>query len=139
MKLRNKVLLILGLGFIGLSTSFYFISRYLLIKSYVALENQQVNQDVQRVLDILSVNLGNISRQARDYSRWDDSYQFIVDRNKVYIDSNYTNDHLANLRLSASIYINTSGQVIFSQGVDFNLNKEVPVSPTLLSELSPSN
>ncbi|MEW6497345.1 MAG: CHASE4 domain-containing protein, partial [Cyanobacteriota bacterium] len=139
MKLRNKILLILGFGIFGLSTSFYFISRALLTNSYIALENQQVNKDVQRVLDILSTNLDNISRQTRDYSRWDDSYQFIVDENQDYIESNYANDHLANLRLSVSIYVNTSAQVIFSQGVDFNQKKEVPASQSLLSQLSPSS
>ncbi|HEY9725899.1 MAG TPA: CHASE4 domain-containing protein [Chroococcales cyanobacterium] len=139
MKLRSKVLLTLGVGLVGLSTSFYVISRVLLTKSYVALENQQVNKDVQRVLDILSTNLDNLSRQARDYSRWDDSYQFILDRNQTYIDSNYANDHLANLRLSAAIYVNRAGRVIFSQGVDFNQNEEVPVSQTFLSELSSSS
>lgn len=139
MKLRSKVLLTLGVGLVGLSTSFYVISRVLLTKSYVALENQQVNKDVQRVLDILSTNLDHLSRQARDYSRWDDSYQFIVDGNQTYIDSNYANDHLANLRLSAAVYVNQLGRVIFSQGVDFNQNKEVPVSQAFLSELSSSS
>ena len=139
MKLRNKILLTLGFGLVGLSASFYGISRFLLTKSYIDLENQQVNKDVQRVLDILSTNLDNISRQTRDYSRWDDSYQFIVDGNSVYIDSNFTNDHLANLQLSAAIYLDTSAKVIFSQGVDFNRNQEVPVSQSLLSQLSPSS
>jgi twitching motility protein PilJ len=139
MKLRSKVLLILGLGFAGLSTSFYFISRALLTKSYIALENQQVNQDVQRVLDILSTNLDNLSRQARDYSRWDDSYQFIVDGNQAYIDSNFANDHLANLRLSVAIYVKTSAKIVFSQGVDFNKKKEVLVSKAFLSQLSSSS
>jgi twitching motility protein PilJ len=138
MKLKNKVLLILLLGLAGLSTSFYFISRALLIRSYVALEAQQVNQDVQRVLDILSTNLDNLSRQARDYSRWDDSYQFIVNKNTSYIDSNFANDHLANLRLSAAVYVNRSGKVIFSQGEDFIQKKEVPVSQAFLTQLSPS-
>jgi twitching motility protein PilJ len=139
MKLRNKVLLTLGVGLVGLSTSFYLISRNLLNKSYIALENQQVNKDVQRVLDILSTNLDNISRQARDYSRWDDSYQFIINRDSTYIDSNFTNDHLANLRLSAAIYINNSGKVVFSQGVDFNQKKEVPILQSFLAQLSPSS
>ncbi|HEY9833050.1 MAG TPA: CHASE4 domain-containing protein [Stenomitos sp.] len=139
MKLRNKVLLSLGVGLVGLSTGFYLISRTLLTRSYITLENQQVNKDVQRVLDILTTNLDNISRQTRDYSRWDDSYQFIINRDSTYIDSNFTNDHLANLRLSAAIYINKSGRVVFSQGVDFNQNKEVPVSQAFLAQLSASS
>lgn len=139
MKLRSKVLLILGLGLVGLSTSFYAIASALLTNSYIALENQQVNKDVQRVLDILSTNLENISRQTRDYSRWDDAYQFMADGNKAYIDSNYANDHLANIRLSVAIYLDTSAKVIFSQGVDFNKQKEVPVSTALLTQLLPSS
>ncbi|WP_333481322.1 CHASE4 domain-containing protein [Allocoleopsis sp.] len=139
MKLRNKVLLSLGLGLVSLSTSFYFISRTLLTKSYIALENQQVDKDVQRVLDILATHLDNISRQTRDYSRWDDSYKFIINRNSAYINSNFTNDHLTNLRLSAAIYINKSGRVVFSQGVDFNQKKEVPVSQAFLAQLSSSS
>ncbi|WP_416674350.1 CHASE4 domain-containing protein [Egbenema bharatensis] len=135
MKLRNKILSILGVGLVGLSASFYAVSNVLFNRSYAELENQQMNQSVQRVLDTLSGKLNSLSRQALDYGRWDDTYEFIVDRNPDYIEANFVNLHIADLELNAIVYVDSSGEIVYAQGADLDQRQEVPVSAELLRQL----
>jgi twitching motility protein PilJ len=140
MKLRNKVLLIFGLGLIGLSAGFYAVSRVLLLSSYAALEEQQTKRNVQRVLDFLANDLDNLDRQAFDYGKWDDTYQFVVDKNEDYLETNFPEDGstLINLRLNWLAIINSSKQIVFSQSVDLNEQKRITASEDLLTKFSAS-
>jgi twitching motility protein PilJ len=140
MKLRNKVLLIFGLGLIGLSAGFYAVSRVLLLRSYAALEEQQTKNNVRRVLDSIANDLDNLDRQALDYGKWDDTYQFVVDRNEDYIETNYPEEGstLINLRLNWLAIINTSNEIIFSQSVDFNEETRILTSEDFLTKFSAS-
>ncbi|GAB4384273.1 MAG: hypothetical protein Kow00121_47510 [Elainellaceae cyanobacterium] len=136
MKLQNKVLLVLGVGLVGLSASFYVASRILLTRSYSELENRQVNQDVERVLDAISKDLETISGQAGDYGQWDETYSFITNENKDYIENNI---FILNIRLNAILFVNSAAKVVFAQGADLTQEKEIPVSGAFLEQISPSN
>ncbi|WAL61903.1 CHASE4 domain-containing protein [Thermocoleostomius sinensis] len=137
MKLRSKVLFVLSLGLIGLSGSFYVISRTLLTSGYAQLEQQQTDQDVQRVLDALSQEVDNVSRFALDYAKWDETYRFIEDRNQEYIDSTFTN-YIDALQMNAILYVDDSNKVAFSLGADLAAGKEASVSQALLNQLNPA-
>lgn len=139
MKLRNKILSVLGVGLVGLSASFYFASSALFSRSYTDLETQQLNQDVQRVLDAISKDLDNLSREVLDYSRWDDTYEFVAERNKDYIENNFANLYIKDLGLNAIVFVDASRQVVFAQGADLVNEEEVPVSPTLLERIRNSS
>jgi twitching motility protein PilJ len=139
MKLRNKVLLVLGLGFVGLSASFFIISKVLLTQGYARLENQKITQDVQRVLDTVSKDLDSLSRQVRDYSQWNDTYEFIANENQSYIETNFVDSYIVSLGINAIVYVNNSGKVVFAQGADLVQSQEIPVSKTLLNHLKSSS
>jgi|GEM_PF-2444726 len=134
MKLRNKVLFVLGVGLVGLSASFYVISRTLLTRDYARLEQQQIDQDVQRVLDALSQEIDGVSRTALDYANWDETYSFIENQNREYIESNFAN-YIDALQMNAIVYVDNSGRVAVSLGADLEAAKAKPVSQALLNQL----
>lgn len=138
MKLRNKVLLIFSLGLIGLSVGFYAVSRILLLRSYATLEKQQTQRDVRRVLDFLNNELNTLNRQARDYGQWDDTYEFVANRNQDYVESNFPDDGSTPLYLNLNLLaiVNSANQIVFTQSVDLNSEKPVPISQDFLSEFS---
>lgn len=135
MKLKNKVLLVLGVGLVGLSASFYVISRTLLTRGYARLEAQQIDQDVQRALDALSQEIDSVSRSALDYAKWDDTYKFMENRNKDYIQSGF-GSYIEALKMNAIVGVDNSGAVAFSLGADLIAAKPAPVSQSLLNQLN---
>lgn len=138
MKLRNKVLLILGLGLVGISASFYAVSRSLIGGSFDVLEKQHVQQNVERSVDAVLKDLDAISRVTLDYSQWDDSYEFIVSGDKKYIESNFTAIY-DDLKFNAVIFVDSAAKVVTALGADIDLKKEVPVSKALLDQLTPDS
>jgi sensor domain CHASE-containing protein/GAF domain-containing protein len=135
MKLRNKVLLIFGLGLIGFSGSFYFASNTLLTQSYGALEKRQVEQDTQRAVDAVLKDLDAIAGVTLDYSQWDDTYAYIANPDQQYIDSNFT-DLYNDLKLNAVIFVDSSAKIVASLGADLQKKKQVPVSASLIAQLT---
>lgn len=138
MKLRNKVLLIFGLGLLGVSTSFYLVAKTVIGGGYEALEKQKVQQNVERSVDSVLKDLESISGVTLDYSQWDDSYEFILTGDPKYIESNFTaiyND----LKFNAIIFVDTTGKAIAAIGADIDLKKDVPVSQALLARLTPDS
>lgn len=136
MKLRSKVLIILGVGLVGLSTSFYLVSRTLLSRSYAALEEQQMNQDMQRVLDAVNNEVNSLARQAFDYAHWDAAYEYMEERNQEFIEENVA---ILNIKVNVVLFIDPSGALVSAQAADLDQRKVVPVSKALLSRLSSSS
>jgi twitching motility protein PilJ len=139
MKLRSKVILILGLGIVSLSAAFYTLSRLFVLNSYASIEEQLVEGNVQRALDALSADLEGLALQVLDYSKWTESYDFIAGKNPGYIESNFSDFYIADLGLNAIIFVNEAGKIVFAQGADLATSREVPVSPALLAQLEPAS
>lgn len=134
MKLRTKMLLIIGLTFLGLIIILFAISRFIITSSFTRWEEQNTRVDIQRVLYSFSDNLYDLSYINADWSNWDDTYRFIEDVNSEYIETNLGDKTLIGLRLNYIIYLNTSGRVVFSKGVDINNNKGPLAVPDSLLE-----
>src|SRR5690349_11064029 len=97
MSLRIKTLLILGGVLAALFAVLYVLSQRVLADSYADLEEQAVAQNVQRLRYSLDDELDSLGRAVRDWSQWDDTYQFIEDGNQAFIDDNMGDVFLVNL------------------------------------------
>lgn len=134
MKLRTKMLFIVGLTFLGLIIILFAISKFIITSSFTRLEEQNTRVDIQRSLHSFSDDLNYLSYINADWSNWDDTYKFIEDVNGEYIDTNLGDKTFIGLRLNYIIYLNTSGRVVFSKGVDINNDNEPLAVPDSLLE-----
>ena len=70
------------------------------------------------MIDAFSENSTNLSVKIIDWSKWDDTYAFIVGRNKSYIESNLQDQSIGDLKLNYMFFINNADQFVFCRGVD---------------------
>jgi diguanylate cyclase (GGDEF)-like protein len=110
MNLRRRILISLGTTLILLVLGIYFISTHLLLRSYQELERQRTAQNVDRAQRAFSQLVGEIHDRTADWAFWDDTYQFMKDRNPEYIKSNLVESTLAEMRLDLLLYIDRKGQ-----------------------------
>jgi diguanylate cyclase (GGDEF)-like protein len=136
MSLKRKTLLIAGSAFIILFLTELGMARTLLLDNYSKLEENVARQNVVRALNALSDDMANLATTASDWSAWDDTYNFIEDRNDVYIRSNLLDSTFTGLHLNAIIFVNTSGKIVFEKAFDLINNKPVPVPSSLVEHLS---
>ena len=118
MTLRKKTLLIIGLTLAGLIVLLYFISQTILLGSYARLEEQSVQQNVERAVTALQDQLSILDSIAGDWAPWDDTYTFVEDVNEAYVAANLTDTAFANLKLNLMLFIDPSNQVVFSKAFD---------------------
>ena len=131
MTLRRKTLLIIAGTFYGVIILLFFISRNILLESYADLERQSAHRDVERVLTAYSKEVSNLETTAADWASWDDTYDFISDRNEEYIRSNLTDSTFTALGLNLMLYMDTSKQIVYSKAFDLEEKEGIPLPQSI--------
>lgn len=135
MSIRKATILIIFATFTGLFVFLYAISNYNILSSFTFLEKKFVIQNLVRGLNTLRNEQSELSSIVVDWAKWDDTYEFVQDRNQGYIDSNLTNTSYIDLRLDFILYYNLKHRLVFGRGYDYHTGEETPVPPELLKIL----
>ncbi len=117
MSLRNKTYILLLVV-----TAIFLLVVYALIWRMTDTELhdlQQVHAEEQLALmeRILKREMENLSIKQADWARWDDTYQFIADRNEQYIISNLNDESFALIDVDMMAFVNNSNEVVYSKQV----------------------
>jgi signal transduction histidine kinase len=129
MTLRKKTLVILSMTILSLMIALYIVSRFIMLNSFVKLEQQDVRKHVERFLSALAEDITSLNRTVSDWAPWDDSYAFIEDANEAYITNNLSYSGLSNLRLQLILFRHVSGRLVFSAAVDLHQGVKLPLPP----------
>jgi len=105
----------LGITLACLILGVYLFSSRVLLGGYADLERQEVSRNLMRVTDALRQQLTTMHRATDDWASWDDSYQFIRDRNQEYISSNLVT---TSLKLDSLLYLDANGKVFYDRPVN---------------------
>ncbi len=122
MKIRRKTLLILLLTTIMLMSVVFWFSQKTMLDNIATSENKEARSNAQRFHTNLNIELQSLNSTDTDWSQWDDTYQFIKDNNTAYINSNFSDKTLTNLKINLMLFINESRQLVF--GIAFDLENQ---------------
>ena len=105
------------------------ISRNLVLNQFASLEQDDAKVQVHRVVNEIDSTLDKLQAFCSDWAFWDDTFQFVTDRNAGYIESNLMDATFIDQRLNFMIYFNAQGDLVHQQF--FNLVNAQPVEPDL--------
>jgi signal transduction histidine kinase len=91
-RLHSRILLALAAVaavFFGASAA---IQRYAVLPSFLALERNRAETDIGRALEAVQNEIQHVDNFVNDWAGWDDTYQFVQDRNEAYFRSNLESD-----------------------------------------------
>lgn len=115
MKIRIKVfltvLVVFGVLFYGVSKIFTNIET----KNFAELEDNAIKEDLERIKIELDDQFDELALKVTDWSNWDDTYAFVEDKNKEYIDSNLDDETFSQLHLDFILIENLQNEVAFSK------------------------
>ena len=128
-KLRNlsltqKVALVILASILFLASTLYIIASSIHPQSYINIENERLLKDLDRADDAIKDLFPQLTVKLSDWASWDDTYQFILDLNSEYQDSNLEAFSLANLEINAMIFTNMDGKVLFIRVIDSETGEE---------------
>src|SRR4030067_498381 len=134
-----KMIVIIGLSLSALFLVLMIASRLILLDSFVEIEQSNVRKNVERAINALNGELTHLATVNGDYAGWDDSYQFILNGNKEFLDANLPDTVFPSLRLNMLIYIKNNGDIVYGRAYDLNKEAVVPVPESLYKHISPES
>ncbi|MBI6872581.1 CHASE4 domain-containing protein [Clostridium aciditolerans] len=123
MSLRKKTIYIISFTFLCLILLLYVISTNIIGRGFSHLENEYIQNNVYEAMSVLKDDVVALNISVSDWSNWDDTYEFIEDKNYQYIRSNLGDSIFTQLDINSIIFINYSGNIVFSKGYDLENKK----------------
>jgi sensor domain CHASE-containing protein len=96
-----------------LITAFTFI-HYKQLSNFLDLEQTYTLQNTERVQEAILTEQTYLDSKIQDWSSWDDTYNFIEDRDQQYIISNIQNMTFIGLKINTIILVNETGSVVYA-------------------------
>ncbi len=137
-KLSN-ITLALTLIFILMVVVSIVATNTIVLKSFVNLEDDNARININRAIKALDEDISFLDTLNYDWATWDDTYEFIAEKNIDYIKSNLVDSSFTDLRLNHIIYIEPSGKVIYSKGFDLEKEQEAPLLESFMEHIKSGN
>ncbi|WP_411747356.1 CHASE4 domain-containing protein [Psychrobacillus psychrotolerans] len=138
MKLKQKAVVVVSITMILLVTLFLSFLRPVLLKESNDLDRDTAIGEVKRIENNIQSTLHNLGKINRDWSIWDDTYDFMVDQNPLYIERNLEPETFANLNINYIIYIDSEKKPKLQVGYDLDNKKIVPLQNDFYEEFLPA-
>ncbi len=137
MTLRKKTLILIGVIFLSLGLTLYFVSHDIMMRSFAEVEKCHAQENTERAVNALSAELSSLGSTVGDWAAWDDTYAFIEDANAEYIQSNLVDGTFIELGLNLMMFIRSSGETVFAKAFDLYEGEEITVPQSLQEHLAP--
>lgn len=131
MKLRNILLASLAvLSAVALATGYGTTDR-LVSSAFKQLEEEEVASHVHRAKNELVNQLERLNVFLWDWSSWDDTFDFAIDKNEAYRTSNLKRQTFIEQRLAAIIITDGVGRTVFGKAYNEDGSESEPLKKTL--------
>jgi len=126
-------------GFCLTAAVIYVSAHYFILDSFVQLEEQEMQRNVDRAVSLLGEELDRVNTTCGDYASWDDAYRFVQDRNRTFVADNLAPETYAKLNLSVIAYYDQEGRAVYEGIYDLEQGRVVPFPATLGEHLAHGN
>ena len=127
MSLRNRVLLIVSLVIAVYSLAHFFIQEFSFAPSYYTLEYESAKKDMERCVRAFQREMQHLESLTKDWASWDDTYQFVKDRNEDYIASNLIDLTFVEYKFNLIWICDEAGEVIWGKVLDLGKNEVIHI------------
>jgi diguanylate cyclase (GGDEF)-like protein/PAS domain S-box-containing protein len=134
---RNTLIAVYAMGLVALAASTVFIAKQH-IGGFKSVEAAAMAQKATQLYRAFESDLRQLQISNRDYAEWDDAADFSRDRNKDFIQGNFSPTSLQGMEVDLVWIVDPSGTELYS-GLLTNSGTEVstPAPPGLLEQLRP--
>ncbi|MFA6450143.1 MAG: PAS domain S-box protein [bacterium] len=127
MALTKKALIILTASLLIMTSSMFFIARFILFKHFTAYENRTVAKNVHRTVETLNQNLMALNTMLIDWSCWDDLYDYARDGNSRFEASNLQASSFVSGQFNVMALIDNAGHYTFRRSVNLDYGADMDV------------
>lgn len=118
MKLRNKVLIGIGLVWVVFLVLTYAGSNIFLIRSFLALEKDRADRDLGRIDQALDQFDYSLYTYTSDWAHWNDLYDYMLGKNPSFIPNNLNMTAYVNSTVNLMTYWDKQGKLVAGTAID---------------------
>lgn len=112
MSLRTRLLIVALIALTIFVAAFYALAGVTIDRTYARVDNESARRQVLRAHSYIDYVLGAFGSTCSDWAYWDDTYQYVVDHNPAYADSNLSPSSLATIDVDIMAFLDTSGKLV---------------------------
>ncbi|OGV69988.1 MAG: hypothetical protein A3K19_11375 [Lentisphaerae bacterium RIFOXYB12_FULL_65_16] len=139
MPLRRRLILVVGLVMALLILALILASKEIVLRHSSEVEARVIEQHVQRVVDVLSLDIDFLDRITSDWATWDDAYRFVETPDEEFVKSNLVVSTFRQLGVNLIVFVNSSGQIVFAKSYDPDGDDLQPMPEGFASHLLPGS
>lgn len=131
MKLQNKVILIMAITWVTICGIIFAYFKLVTTRNYQALEMELIQHEIDDTKRAYGKMLDALSLYAQAYSQWDDAYDFVIVKNKRFIESNFTPGIYTSSNIEFMIYYTLKGQLYYGGEYDKKTQSILPIPSSI--------
>lgn len=135
MKILQKTLIILVITTLLFVGATYVLMDNVVMKGFLENELIWVQQEMDKIAHAIRMKFESIERILVDWSAWDETYQFVVDKNEEYIRSNLLDETFINLDINLMVFVDSSNNIVFAKALDLYTQGSMKIPNPLLDEI----
>lgn len=99
--------------------SVYFVMHHMIYAGFARIEREQAAQDLARCCDAIRSEGAHLDQLCGDWALWDDTYQFMENRNAGYLQVNVDWPTLEKISgVNVLLFCQGDGEIIWAQGYE---------------------
>ena len=123
MNIRSKVTGLLAAIFAILGVAAVLVAEYVVMPSFAELERSDARTAMRRITYALEVSIDRLAVSAVDWGNWSDTYQFVIDHNREYVDANLTKIGLRQIGVNVFLVVDMNGNVVHASQIDLESDR----------------
>lgn len=139
MKLRNKILIAISIAWIVFLVLTYLGSRFILIQSFLNLEQDRADRDLGRVDQALDQVSYALYTYTSDWSHWNDLYDFMQEKKPEFVPDNLNMTAFVNSNVNLISYWDNKGKLVVGTAVDTDQQKLIAFPKNLEKYIYPGS
>ena len=104
------------------------VTFFVIQPSFTNLEKHESEKSVNQALEAISYRLSNLRGEVKDYSSWDDTYNFVKEGNQDYVANNFVDATFENLNLDLIAIVDNNQSLVYCQSYDLDNSTKIQTS-----------
>lgn len=118
MNLKHKAIAIISATTIALTIVLYFFANYIFLHTYTKIEKNNTAEYLKRSIKAIEMLENELDLTLRDWSEWDDTYEFVTNKNQEYIESNLLDSTFSSAKLALIAFLDNQGTPLYIKYLD---------------------
>lgn len=127
MGMRARVIAVVSTVIIVMAVVAYFAASSLVSRTLDRREEMEVSDTLARAGAAIDMSVAQLSRTARDWGMWDDTYRYMGTLDPAYVRSNLSGTALSALDVDFMALVDREGNLIRAIGADPTRSRVAPV------------